>query len=124
MRRGFMIIFFMFTLNTSTLLVSSLPIWGGEVDGISYNSSQLAEALNATEAGDNWDPPESGGLFGDVKASLEMLDRLDSFIRAFPDIWADIGLSSELVIIFSDVWAFIWWISIVDMISGGKIFGS
>jgi len=124
MRRGFMIIFFMFLLNTATVLVNGLPIWGGIDTGPQYNSSQLTDSLNSTELGDNWDPPESGGLFGDVKAAIQMLKRLNNFITAFPQMWADLSLPAYLVAIFGDVWAFVWWLSILDLISGGKIFGS
>jgi hypothetical protein len=114
----------MFILNTTTIFVDSLDIWGGIEDPTPYNTSQLEESLNGTEQAQNWDPPESGGLFGDVKAGLQALDRFRSFIYAFPNILANVGVPDQLIILFNNIWTVFWFISIVDLIMGGKIFGT
>ena len=123
MKRGVFLLLCMFTLNVSTMFVNSIPLFDGVTSLDPFSPDQITEALNASEMQDRWDPPESGGLFGDVKATLQNLKRLDQFIVTFPSMWSELGLPQSLVNIFSSLWSFIWWLSILDFISGGKIFG-
>lgn len=123
MKRGIFLILCMFTLNCATIFVNNIPLFEGVETLDPYDPEQITEALNASEMQDRWDPPESGGLFGDVKATLQNLKRLDQFIVTFPAMWLELGLPQSLVNIFASLWSFIWWLSILDMISGGKIFG-
>ena len=123
MRRGFFLIFCMFVLNCATIFVNGLPLFDGTQILNPYDPDQVNDALNATELVDRWDPPESGGLFGDVKAGLQNIARLNQFINSFPSMLADLGLPSSLQFVLMMIWNFIWWLSIVDLIMGGKIFG-
>jgi hypothetical protein len=115
----------MFMLNATTVLVNGLPIWGSSELLDPYNQTQLDSSLDGWNMSDSWDPPESGGLFGDVKAGLENLDRLQAFIEAFPSILMSFEWIPTLwITYFSTVWSFVWWLSVLDLITGGKIFGS
>ena len=124
MKRGFVLLMFMFMLNVSTTFVDSLPLFEGETQVAPYDEDQLAGALNGTEFAENWDPSESSGMVGDVRSFIVGLQRLNVFITAFPAMWAGIGLPASLVSAFSTIWSFLWWLSIGDLIAGGKIFGS
>ena len=124
MRRGFFLIFCMLILSVSTELVNALPIFEGVEPVTPFNSSQMSESLNATELADNWDPPASGGLFGDVKGALGILKRLNKFIYAFPSILADFGTPLVWINAFNTIWTVLWLLSVADMISGGKILGA
>jgi hypothetical protein len=126
MRRSFVILMFMFLLNATVGLTNSLPIFGGESYTEPYNNTQLTEALNGTELGQNWDPPESGGLFGDVKAFITSLEEWSSFMRAVPNIIETIlpWMPAAFLELFEIVWVVTQWILIGDLISGGKIFGT
>ena len=123
MRRGFFLLICMFTLNAATVFVNGLPLFAGVETVDPYDPNQVTDALNASELVDRWDPPESGGLFGDVKGGLQNLKRLDQFINGFPNMWADLGLPSLIINSFSLLWSFVWWLSIIDLIMGGKILG-
>ena len=123
MRRAFFLILCMFTLNVATVFVNGLPLFDGTEILTPYDPDQVNEALNASELVDRWDPPESGGLFGDVKGGIQNLKRLNNFINSFPSILADMGLPKSLGDAFMMIWNFIWWLSIIDLIMGGKIFG-
>lgn len=124
MRRGFFLIFCMLILSVSTELVNDLPLFEGVEVVTPYDPSQLEESLNATELASNWDPPVSGGLFGDVKGALGILSRLNKFIFAFPAILADLGTPTTWINAFNTIWAVLWLLSVADMISGGKILGA
>ncbi len=124
MKRGFVILMFMIMLNVSTTLVNSLPLFEGETQVTPYDEDQLSGALNGTEFAENWDPSESGGTLGDIRSFIVSLQRLNSFITAFPNMWASIGLPTSLVSAFATIWQFMWWLSIGDLMTGGKIFGS
>lgn len=123
MRRGFFIIICMFLLCCATEFVNSLPLFEGSETLTPYESEQVSEALNATELIDRWDPPESGGLFGDVKGGLQNIKRLEQFLTSFPTILADLGLPPSLCATGLIIWNFMWFLSVVDLIMGGKIFG-
>lgn len=124
MRRGFLIIMFMVMFNASTIIVSSLPIWGDTAPMTPYNQSQVEDSLDPWGIIGAWDPPESGGLFGDVKAALELMGVLQGFIEAFPAMIASIpylpAMWGDFLIMG---WNIVWWFSVLDFISGGKIFG-
>lgn len=123
MRRGILILFFMIVLNMTTLFVNELPVFNDVETMTPYNSSQLTNAINGTDTATNWDPPESGGLFGDQKSTLQSLLTLGGFVDAFPAIWLELGLPVELVNLFSDISVIVWWFTVLDLISGGKIYG-
>ncbi len=124
MKRGFFIILCMFTLNATTIFVNDLPLFEGTETITPYDADQITGVINATELGDRWDPPESGGLIGDVKGFLGALKKLNHFIRSFPEMLADLGLPASLVSTLGLIWTFMWWLSVGDLISGGKIFGT
>ena len=107
-------------VNLATVMVNDLTVFEGAVIIDPVNQTQLEDTFNATDVS-QWDPPESGSLFGDIKQGLIMILTLNHFIDAFPNTLASMGVPSLMTAPIGTLMIIIWWIGIVDLISGGSL---
>lgn len=129
MRRGYFIFIVMFTLSLVSSFVNTLPMFA-QAQSIESGAgaSQMQSALNGTDILNNWVPSSTSGIYGDLKAGAVNLNRLTTFITSFPNIWRSLmpindTYSEALISVFSGLWGLIWFLTVVDLISGGRIYG-
>ena len=109
-------------LNLATGVVNELTVFEGAVIVDPVNQTEMEETFNATDF-TGWDPPESGSLFGDVKQALISVLTLNHFITAFPNTLSSMGVPSIMTSPMGTIMIVIWWLGVVDLISGGNLLG-
>lgn len=122
MRLNVEIVLAIIMLNVTTVFVNDLTVFQGAVIIDPINETQMGATFNATDLS-NWDPPESGSLFGDVKQAVISLMTLGNFITAFPNMLESMGVPSVITSPMGTIMTVIWWLGILDLISGGNVFG-
>lgn len=133
MKRPYIIFIFMLIFNAVTWWSNFVPIFAESTALTPFNNTQLITALNGTATATNWDAG-TAGLFGDVKAGMVEITKLTEFATGFSGIWGealgsiDPSHSLTSVWLFIDammiIWTVIFWLLFVDIITGGRIFGS
>jgi len=109
-------------VNLATVMVNDLSVFQGAVIIDPVNETQMEDTFNVTGLSE-WDPPESGSLFGDVKQALILLFTLNHFIDAFPNTLSSMGVPALMTGPIGTIMVVIWWLGVVDLISGGNMLG-
>lgn len=107
-------------VNLATVMVNDLTVFEGAIIIDPVNQTEMEDTFNATDLS-QWDPPESGSLFGDIKQALISLLTLNHFIDAFPNTLSSMGVPAFMTDPMGMIIAIIWWLGIVDLISGGNL---
>jgi len=107
-------------VNLATVMVNDLTVFEGATIIDPVNQTELTDTFNASDVS-QWDPPESGSLFGDIKQGLIMILTLNHFIDAFPNTLSSMGVPSLMTEPMGTIMIMVWWLGIVDLISGGNL---